>query len=140
MLTVLQGEVDLYVSATYDKKPVYSASEHKVTSYRYASTEVGADSLLLTHDMIQDLCKDREACYIVIACYGATANTNGGVSSRYSLLVSTKDSTISLANGVPRRSSVAQGRTQYFKFVLTIANYDLVISVTPYSGDPGRRR
>ncbi len=64
------------------------------------------------------------------------AYSNGDSPSRYSLLSTTRDSTITLSSGIPRTSRVAQGRYQYFKFSVTIPHLDVVVSVTPISGDP----
>ncbi len=86
LLTVLQGEVDLFVSASYATRPVVRNSA--VSSYAFKSTQVGADELLLSHDKVQDLCKGRQYCYLVVAVFGAY--DSAAVSSRYSLLASNK--------------------------------------------------
>jgi hypothetical protein len=131
MATVLQGDVDIYVSATWDKRPQVNAATGAVTSYVLSSVVSGSEDMTLNHDWIQSICAKRDSCYIIIGAFCV------GGSCRYSIQSSVKDATLQLSAGVPRRSHVDAGRLEYFKFTLSQPELDVVVSVTPISGDPG---
>jgi hypothetical protein len=73
----------------------------------------GSEDLLLGHDWVLDQCEGRDACYLIVAVAGWRTL------SRYSIIESTPDATITLTSGVPLRAHVASNRMQYFKYSLT---------------------
>jgi hypothetical protein len=129
--TVLQGDVDLYVSANWDTRPKVGTNG-AVQSYLLSSIKSGSEDMLLGHHFIRQVCAGRESCYLIVGVFGA-----GPASSSYSIQSSTRDSTLQLSTGVPRRSSVGAEQYEYFKFTLSQPDLDVVVSVTPISGDPG---
>jgi hypothetical protein len=131
LATVLQGDVDIYVSATWDKRPQVNAATGAVSSYLLSSAVSGSEDMTLNHDWIQSICAKRDSCYIIIGAFCVWGNC------RYSIQSSVKDATLQLSAGVPRRSHVDAGRLEYFKFTLSQPELDVVVSVTPISGDPG---
>lgn len=132
MATVFQGDVDLYVSLSWQTRPQVG-SNGAVQSYVLSSAKSGSEDMTLNHNWVQDSCAQRDVCYIIVGVFGAGTSSNS-----YNLLTSTKDATLQLTAGVPRQSHVASNRLEYFKFTLSQPNLDVVISVTPLSGDPGR--
>ena len=133
LATVLQGDVDVYVSASWDKRPQYSATVGRVQSYLLSSAKFGSEDMILSHDWVQDVCDKRDSCYLIIGVMGTVS------SSRYNILSSSQDATLQLSAGVPRHSHVNQGRLEYFKFTLSQPDLDVIVSVTPISGDPGMK-
>ena len=55
MVTTLQGDVDIYISSSWEERPYYFPG-HGVASYKFSSTKIGDDEVVLTHDNILDLC------------------------------------------------------------------------------------
>eukprot|EP01038_Epipyxis_sp_PR26KG_P008213 gene8213-11113_t len=130
--TVTQGDVDLYVSATWDTKP-YVDKSGNVKSYVAKSATIGSENFVLSHDSIQKVCAKRDQCYLILAVCGVYVSST---SSSYLLSLSTQDSTVTLLNGIPTRSHVSSGQYQYFKYSYVQPNIDLFVSVTPIYGDP----
>lgn len=142
LVTVLQGDVDIYISASWETRPRVSYSG-AVTSFLASSTSTGSEDMLLQHDWIDHHCAMRTSCYFIVAAVGTYSSsgvdtpTSSAPGSSYTMLMSNPDSTVTLINGVPRRSHVDSGRIEYFKYSLTQQDLDLEVSVTPLSGDPG---
>lgn len=130
LATVIQGDVDIYVSYTYDTRA--RISNGAVVSYALSSAKSGSEDMTIKHSSIQAACANRVDCYFIVA----VLSTNGA--SRYSIMALTPDSTIQLSSGVPRQSHVDSTSYEYFKFTLTQPDLDVIVSVTPISGDPGR--
>lgn len=133
--TVTQGDVDVYISATWDTRPQYSTPLHTVMSFLLSSSGVGGESLLIKHDTALDLCSGRPSCYLVVGVYGVYGTDNPSVKSSYSLVSAFVDSTVQLTNGVPLRGVVAKGREQLYKYSLVLPDRDVVFSLTALSGD-----
>lgn len=131
LATVLQGDVDLYISATWSTRPQVGANG-AVQSYLLSSVKSGSEDMLLDHHWIQGVCAQRESCYLIVGVFGA-----GSASNTFSLQSSNKDSTLQLSSGVPRHSHVDAQRYEYFKFTVSQPELDVIVSVTPLSGDPG---
>lgn len=133
LATAMQGDVDLYVSRSWDKKPHFS-TDNTVVSYDFQSASIGDEDLIIAHDKLEDICGiavSNSPCYFIIAVVGR-ASTN----SRYTLTYSLKDSTVVLVNGLPLVGHVASQRYQYYKFALYQPGKDVLISVSSISGDP----
>jgi hypothetical protein len=129
----LAGDVDAYVSASWDSRPRLNPYTGKVESFAVSSEKFGSEDFTISHGWIQDTCYKRTSCYFVLGIFGARLQA----SNSYSVLVSTPDSTLTLTSGVPLHRHVKTGRLEYFKFTLKQPNVDVIISVTPVSGDPG---
>ena len=140
LATVLQGDVDLYISTTWDTRPRLNPYTNAVQSYVLSSAKSGSEDMTINHDWILDACAQRTSCYFIVGVFALRpASTSGSTvgSSRSSLLARTPDATIQLSSGVPRQSHVTTNRFEYFKYTLTQPGVDVIISVTPISGDPG---
>lgn len=131
LATVLQGDVDLYVSASWDTRPQVGANG-AVQSYLLSSVKSGSEDMLLDHHWVQGVCAQRGSCYLIVGVFGA-----GSASNTFSLQSSYKDSTLQLSSGVPRHSHVDAQHYEYFKFTVSQPELDVIVSVTPLSGDPG---
>jgi hypothetical protein len=73
-------------------------------------------------------------CYLIIGVFGPS--DSGGVAASFSLVLTITDSIVTLSEGVPVRGSVDKFDYAYYKYTLTTPSTDVVISVTPFSGDP----
>lgn len=135
MVTVLQGDVDLYIGKDWESRPKLSNGD--IVSYVAKSSTVGDEDLTLNHDKLQDWCKDRNDCYIIVAVVGSFGAASSSASSTYSLLMTWKDSMITLENGIPRKGVVSSGRMEYYKFTLTQVGFDVRIALAALTGDPG---
>jgi hypothetical protein len=103
LLNVRMGEVDMYVSDSYENKPEWT-QERGVFNYTLSSTQQGSDRLLIQHSHFQD-CAD--ACYYVVGVFG-----RGAVRNDYSIVAKKVDTTVTLLDGVrrgERRAGVAEG-------------------------------
>lgn len=134
LASVIQGDVDIYVSASWDKRPQIDPATGVVASYLLSSAASGSEDMTLSHAWVQDICAKRDSCYLIIGAFCVWGDC------RYSIQTSVKDATLQLSAGVPRRSHVSAGRVEYFKFTLSQPDLDVVVSVTPISGDPGTIR
>lgn len=65
MLSVLQGDVDLYISATWDTHPRYDSSSHNVVSYLYSSAKVGEEDFTISHNLVNTMCLNRCHCTLL---------------------------------------------------------------------------
>ena len=103
--TVLQGDVDVYVSADWDSRPVFSSVRGRVESFLLSGVSSGSEDFTISHRWVQDTaCAERASCYLVVGVHSSYGSE--GSFSQYSLLASTQDSTTILVNGVPRQSHV----------------------------------
>mmetsp|Transcript_3149 Transcript_3149/g.4876 ORF Transcript_3149/g.4876 Transcript_3149/m.4876 type:complete len:2519 (-) Transcript_3149:278-7834(-) len=134
-LTALQGDVDVYVSPSWERRPFYSPSTDEVMSFALRSAEIGNDNLLIRRSDMRDMCGNHDPdCYIIIGVYGSY--DGGGVGSTYRLELTLQDTTRTLSSGVAVRSHLDQHEIDYYKYTVTAPDKDVVIVVTPFSGDP----
>lgn len=135
IVSSLQGDVDVFVSASWSTRPTYSQTEQQVVSYVLHSAEIGGENLLITKNDIASMCEGRgDECYIVIGVYGAY--DGHGVGSGYRIELSLQDATVTLSSGQSVQSRLADHATDYYKYTVTSSDKDVVISVTALSGDP----
>ena len=131
-LSSLSGDTDLYISDSWISRPYLK--ENTVKSYIYSSNNIGNDAINIKHEKIQYLCANKDSCYFIIGVFG---NGNSVEKSQFSVLVTYKDSTITLSNAIPLRYHVEKNQIEYFKYSLSQENLDVMISITPLYGDPG---
>lgn len=131
LITTISGHVDLYVSSTWDTRPILV--QGKVQSYLLTSELVGNEDIIINSNWIEKHCMKRSVdCYYIIAIANSFES-----SARYSIQASLVDSAILLSAGVPRVSHVITSHFQYFIFSITQPDLDISIAVTPITGDPG---
>jgi hypothetical protein len=134
--TELTGHVQIYVSLDWATRPYYSTESSEIESYLLSSLNAGGanggDGIIISHDLVQDLCEDKLYCYLVIGVYGSYDSLTG---SSYRILATLDDSTVTLSDGVAFRGTVSTHRTEFFKYSLTVPDRDVVFSVTPIVGD-----
>lgn len=134
MLTVLQGDADIYLGSTWEARPVVDHGQ--VSSYMLRSANIGNDDMLIPRPVLQDICANRvSTCYLIIAVFGADASA-----SPYTLSLGYLDSTVSLVNGIPRSGNLKPRRSDYYVFQLLQQGVDVQISLTALAGDPGKMR
>ena len=135
MVSSLQGDVDVFISASWDTRPRFSEEDDDVISFVLRSAEIGSENMLISRHVLDDLCAARaEECYIVIGVYGAY--DGHGVGSTYRIELSLQDSTVLLASGESVQSQLESRATDYYKYTVTQPGMDVVIAVTALSGDP----
>ena len=134
--TILSGNVDIYVSNSWDSRPYFSAKTGKVESYSLSGVSISSSTkeILVSHDFMQSLCTDEEYCYIVVGVFGIYNDPT--TPSSYRLVSSLIDSTIILGDGVPFHGRSSKDQYQYYHFMNVHPLTDLVVSVTPVNGDP----
>lgn len=136
LVTLLFGDVDLYVSSSWDSRP--RLVNGRMQSYDFKSDVVGSDDIVISHQYIQQHCNEApKDCYVIVAVYAVYGTVEGNTQSSYTLIERTHDSIITLTNGVPRRGQVGAGNIDYYKFSLLQKEVDVTISVSALSGDPG---
>jgi len=59
LVSVLQGDADLYVSATWDTHPWYDPATQMVVSYTYSSAKVGEEDFSISHNLVTKMCSLR---------------------------------------------------------------------------------
>ena len=131
LATVLQGDVDLYISTSWATRPTIDPVTGEVKSFVLSSAKSGSEDMVINHRWVENTCNGAQNCYFIVAAVGAAST------SSYNILLSTPDATLGLSAGVPRTSHVDAGQLEYFKFSITQPDLDVIISVTPISGDPG---
>lgn len=129
--TVTQGDVDLYIGATWQQRPFFSTTDLRVESFVLSSSGVGGEVLSISHDKMQDMCADRSYCYLVVGVYGAYS----GSASSYQIVSSHLDSTISLKDGIPFRGVVGGNRMEYYHYTLVQPLVDVVFTLSSITGD-----
>lgn len=149
LVTVLQGDVDVFISESWEKKPIWNPTTGVVESYTLSSATAGSGSedITINHQWISHMCSKRTSCYFIVAAFGShgsnrppshSSTVHTASISSYSILSSTLEATILLTNGVPLLSHSDADHYSYFKYSLTQPDLDVVIAVTPLSGDPGK--
>ena len=103
-LVVTMGDVDLYVSASWDTRPVVVDGAMNPSSYLYSSSHSGnaLEDFTLTHSQVRGICNTHQrsssSCYMVLAVFGKGSS---GSSSQYTISVTAMDSTTAIALGTP---------------------------------------
>ena len=144
-LSILQGYADVYVSLSFTNRPTFNFTTRTVDHYVLTTKSDSTSSFVmlmtktipLNHDRIQDLCRQEttEDCYLVIGVLGTRVT-----STRYTLEANFQDATKLLSNGVPVLGSVGKSRMEFYKYVVTQDGLDVVVAITPFSGDPGKKQ
>lgn len=62
--TVLTGDVDLYVSSSWETRPVLSGDY--VISFEIDSAAIGTEDLLIRHSQIAEWCRYKSYCYLIV--------------------------------------------------------------------------
>lgn len=130
LLTVLQGDVDLYVSSSWDTRP--KLVNGQMTSFLLQSATIGGEDLLLNHNLVRSTCNLNSNCYFIVAVYAPSST------SRYILSEQYQDTVVTLTNGVPQRGRVGTGGFDYYKFSLLQKDVDVVFTLSALYGDPGK--
>jgi hypothetical protein len=134
-LSLFYGDVDLYVSSTWDQRPRLVNS--RMQSYDMKSALVGNDDVVISHRYIETHCgRQLRDCYFIIAVYAVYGSPASPVDSSYLLTARLQESIVTLMNGVPMRGSIGSGNTDYYKFTLLQKDVDVSFSVSAMYGDP----
>eukprot|EP00981_Chlorochromonas_danica_P002257 scaffold437_cov168-Ochromonas_danica.AAC.74 len=141
LLTTLVGDVDLYVSTSWDGRPV--VRNGVVTSYVKRSASMGSEDLTLNHGWLAEVCgtdpppsdpsNGHLPCYLILAVVDVSQSVG---LSQYTLLASPQDSIIALSNGLPQSGHVSARSSNYYVFPLHQVDVDISISLSALSGDP----
>jgi len=135
ILTVTSGEVDMYVSDSYEGRPVVDPKNGVVSSYTLSSAQEGDDRLTIKHSLFSKCGQNgeggKEACYFVVGVVGRE-----WARSEFRLLAKTHDATVTLHDGMAARDQVAGKSYAYYKVLVVNPQLDLTLTVTPFSGDP----
>lgn len=111
-----------------DRRPRINPETHAFENYVWASTHsVSRESVRITVGS-EHVCSQ---CSYIVGVYGGAE----GVSS-FSLTATNTDDLVMLQDGVPFRDYVDQYQHEYFVFSLLDEHADVIISVTPFTGDP----
>ena len=129
--TSLTGSVVLYVSTSWEGRPVYSESSHSVTTFAFTSQGVDNDLVVISKHALVSQCSSADNCYLVIGAFGAYSGQ-----SNYQLVATLRDTVTTLHSGVPFRSTVDRGSYEYYRYSRTIPGSDFTVTVTPFFGDP----
>jgi hypothetical protein len=54
------GDVDMYVSSSWESRPLYSPITRTVESYSFSSASIGDDDILIRHSSFAALCGDKQ--------------------------------------------------------------------------------
>lgn len=87
--TVLAGEVDLYVSDSFEEKPVVGPSG-QVVNYTVKSERPGDDSVFIQHNRFKP-CTSEDGCYYIVGVFGKEYTKN-----QFTVVFKSEDSTITL--------------------------------------------
>ena len=138
-LIVRTGDVDLFVSGSWDTRPkVLGDGNVDPNSYLYSSSNAGVipEDFTLKHNQVKDVCalhkSKSSSCYMVVAVLG---KGGGGSTSSYTLTVTALDSTTAMTLGTPITAHVSQYENNYYRLVV-VQYADLIVSLTPFFGDP----
>jgi hypothetical protein len=129
VLTVTRGEADVYVSQSFESRPVYDAGKGKVLNWTAKSETRGNDRVSLPRTLFPACHED---CYFVIGVLGKSVVPT----ARFSLVVRRSESIVALQDGVALRDEVGDDEYVYFSVKVTDPEADLSIHLTPLSGDP----
>ena len=102
-LVVTMGDVDLYVSASWDTRPVVVDGAMNPSSYLYSSSHSGnaLEDFTLTHSQVQGICNTPAVVIFVLYGLGGVWKGSSGSSSQYTISVTAMDSTTAIALGTP---------------------------------------
>lgn len=133
LLTTLTGDVDLLVTLDGTEPTLHNA--------QYWSATGAMQDYVFIHPgdgPWKKYCAGKATCQIRIAVTGYAQD------STYELIAATADTPIALGPGVPIQDHVFSGEYDYFVYNATVPGARVIISMTPYSGDPdilvGRER
>jgi len=129
VLSVTRGEADVYVSQSFESRPVYDTGKKKVLNWTARSEKRGSDHVSLPRTLFPACHED---CYFVIGVLGKSVVPK----ARFSLVVRRQDSIVALQDGVALRDEVADDEYVHFSVKVTDPDADLSIHLTPLSGDP----
>jgi len=117
ILTVTSGEVDMYVSDSYEGRPVVDPKNGMVSSYTLSSAQEGDDRLTIKHSLFSKCGQNgeggKEACYFVVGVVGRK-----WARSDFRLLAKTHDATVTLHDGMAARDQVAGKSYAYYKVLV----------------------
>ncbi len=138
-LTVTSGEVDVYVSESFEGKPVVDKATGLVSSYKLSSTHEGDDRLTIKHSDLGecgqaggvDSAAGSQQCYVIVGVVGRRF-----AQSTFRLLATTQDATVTLHDGMAVRDVVPAKSYRYFRMIVVNPALDLTITATPFGGDP----
>ena len=145
LVTTIRGDVDVFVSASWADRPYFSEVTGAPVSYSLRNAETGSGNIAISHKILKELCvenaeKDRSAdrlysedCYIIV---GVIGTYDSELESSYRIEISSQDSTTTLSSGVAIRSSLPEQTIDYYKYSVTAPDKDVVVSITPFYGDP----
>ena len=138
-LVVMMGDVDLFVSGSWDTRPkVLDDGSIDSNSYLYSSSNMGnrPEDFTLKHAQVKDVCalhkSSTSSCYMVV---GVLGKGSSGSLSAYTITVTALDSTTAITLGTPITGHVSQYENNYYRLVV-VQYADLIVSLTPYYGDP----
>jgi hypothetical protein len=74
---VSSGDVDLYLSKSWDTKPYLDPATKSVVSYLESSSHVGKidESIILNSAKISEMCSSDQYCYFILGVYGSNMGT-----------------------------------------------------------------
>ena len=134
--TVGSGDVDLYISGSWEERPKLN-KKGEVTSYSVKSSAVGAEDLTIRHSELAQLCARKMYCYLIVGVYGNFYDGHDkNTVSEYHLMQTIGVKSITLTSGVPQRGHVDARFSQFYMYTVTDTSLDVVISATTFYGDP----
>lgn len=121
-VTPFSGDPDLFVSCTLENPTA--------NNFTWKGQSWGEDTVLISHT-------DEKACHTT-AQSGSVyyIGVYGYRNSTYSIAASVSSGNITLFNGIPQRTLVAQNQYRYFVIYVTDSQKDITITMTPQYGDP----
>lgn len=108
ILTVRSGEVDLYVSDSYENRPMYDPSKG-VYNYVLSSSSRGDDRLEIRQSHFQGACSSD--CYYIVGVFGKETSKN-----EYTIVAKKVDSIITLQDGIAVKDFVGPRLYEYFRY------------------------
>lgn len=138
-ILLTKGDVDVYISNSWDVHPTYNSVANEVSYYQLKSTSVGDENVVITHDSLYELCGGYVSlythdCYLVVGVFGVYDSTSE--ESIYRIMQSTRDITVTLSSNTAVRSGLSGGDGDMYKYSVADLSKDVVISVTAAYGDP----
>lgn len=134
--SVNSGDVDLYISSSWEERPVLN-KKGDVISYSVKSSAIGAEDLSIPHNEIASLCLHKYSCYLIVGVLGAFYDGHDkNTVSEYRLMQSIGITSITLSSGVSQRGHVDARFSQFYMYTVTDLSFDVVISATTFYGDP----
>lgn len=134
--TVSSGDVDLYISPSWEERPVVGKNG-EIMRYTVKSSAVGAEDVTIHHNLLAYMCLHKTYCYLIVGVYGNFYDGHDkNTVSRYRLMQSIGITTITLANGESQRGHVDPRFAQYYMYTVSDTSNDVVIAATTFYGDP----